>query len=121
MFRPDNWEKLFLLGHNWLFRHAILFCDYGFDDQFGGGHEDSLVLFEKFFDVRFAANGVGNADGIVLAELVMNEELTNHVHLKIRLRHAPNLAVSQWFHARARSGFGLNHNTFCKFNLNLSS
>ena len=114
-------KELFLFGDDRLFRRAILFGNNGFDDQLGCRHENSFVLFQKLFDIRFAADGVGNANGVMLTEFVMNEKFADHVHLKIRLRHAPNLTVSQRFHFRARSGFGLNHNEFCKFNLNISS
>ena len=113
--------NLLFLGSDRLFRRAVLFCDDGFDNRFGGRLKHCFVLFEKLFDVCLAADGVGNTHGVVLAEFVVNEELANHVHLKIRFRHAPNLAVSQRLHGCARCRFRLNHKAICKFIPNLSS
>jgi hypothetical protein len=51
----------------------------------------------------------------------MDEELADHVHLQIGFGHAPDLAVSQWLHGRARCGFGLNHKAACNFGGQLTS
>ena len=61
----------------------------------GGLSQHSLLRFQIFLDGFDAIAGMGDADGVGLAQFVMHEQFPNHDHQKIRFRHAPELTGFQ--------------------------
>jgi len=60
-------------------------------------NQNSFVRFQIFLDGLDTVAGIGDTDGVGLAEFVMHEEFADHSHLKICFRHAPNLTGFEWF------------------------
>jgi hypothetical protein len=75
--------------------------------------QDGFVRLQIFFDGLDRVAGIGDADGVWLAEFVMHEQFADHSHLKIRIGHAPELAVFQWLLANAWSGLNFYHAQCC--------
>jgi hypothetical protein len=67
----------------------------------GGLSQHSLLRFQILLDGFDAIAGMGDADGVGLAQFVMHEQFPNHDHQKIRFRHAPELTGFQGWLANA--------------------
>jgi hypothetical protein len=77
--------------------------------------QDGLLRSEIFLNGFDAIAGIGDADGVGLGQFVMHQQFANHEHLKIRFRHAPELAGGQWLLANAARGLDFFHGQFCAF------
>jgi hypothetical protein len=74
--------------------------------------QDGLVLFQVFLNGFDAIAGIGHADGIGLAELVMDEQLADRLHTEMSIRHAPELAGFQWL-INVANRLGFYHGSSC--------
>jgi hypothetical protein len=76
-------------------------------------NQDGFVGLEIFLDGLDAVAGIGDTDGVGLAQLVMHEEFADHSHLKIRLSHSPELAGFQRLLAGTAGWLNFYHGEFC--------
>ena len=80
----------------------------------GGLSQDGLLCFQIFLNGFYEIAGIGDADGVGLAQFVMHQQFANHSHLKIRFRHAPELTGCQGLLAvNAARSFGFFHGQSC--------
>ena len=89
---------------------AVLFCRCRLlrCRGFCAFEQHGFVLSEKIFDIRLGADGIGNADSIVLAEFVMNEQVADKIHSQAGIRHVPDLTIREGFQADFGLRFGLH-------------
>jgi hypothetical protein len=57
--------------------------------------QNSLLRFQILLNGFYAVAGVGDADGVGLAQFVMHQQFANHSHSKIRIGHVPELTGCQ--------------------------
>lgn len=53
------------------------------------------MRFQIFFDVGNAVDGIGDADGVRLAQFVMHQQFAHQGHSENPLSHAPDLSFGQ--------------------------
>jgi hypothetical protein len=75
--------------------------------------QDGPLRFQKFLNVFYGITGIGDADGVGLAEFVMDQQFANHSHLQIPFRHAPELTSSQRGLNNAERSFVFLHGRSC--------
>jgi hypothetical protein len=83
--------------------------------------QNGLLAFQIFLNGFDAIAGIGNADGVVPAQFVVNQQFANHNHLKIRLLHAPELPCCQGLLGDAGRGLRFLHGSSCALTFDLTS
>ena len=84
--------------------------------------QDGLLGFQKFLNGFYVVAGIGNADGVGLAQFVMHQQFADHAHLQMSFRHAPDLTGGQgWLAASEAGRLSLFHGSFCALTFNLAT
>jgi hypothetical protein len=76
-------------------------------------NQNGLVRFQIFLDGFYAVAGIGDPDGVGLAQFVMHQQFANHSHLKIGFWHPPELTGFQRLLANAVGRLNFYHGSFC--------
>jgi hypothetical protein len=80
---------------------------------FSASSQDGLPGFQIFLNGFYAIAGIGDADGVGLAQFVMHQQFANHSHFKFCFRHAPELAGFQGLLVNAAGRFDIFHGQYC--------
>jgi hypothetical protein len=75
--------------------------------------QDGLLRLQIFLNDFYTIAGMGDADGVRLAQFVMHQQFANHHHLQIRFHHAPELTGFQEWWANAVRSYAFIHGPFC--------
>jgi hypothetical protein len=79
----------------------------------GGRRQDGLLGSQIFLNGFYAIAGIGDAHSVDSAQFVMHQQFAHRDHLKIRLRHAPELARFQRLLGSAASRLVFCHGLSC--------
>jgi hypothetical protein len=72
-------------------------------------NQDGVVLFQIFLNGFYAFARIGNAGCVGLAQFVMYEQFADHCHLKVCVRHTPELTGFQRLLGNAARQLDFDH------------